>query len=104
MPDLQDLPDLAEGPRQIQDCGAVFAFRSTMTSRTIGNMPDRTITLTEDEYEAVITALDTTAARYEEIAKKEPHMIERARKMRDAYRSLVRYMGDLRPGGEPGPM
>lgn len=59
---------------------------------------DRTITVTDEEYETIMSALDVTAARYEELAQKQPHMAPRAKKMRDTYQSLLRYMeNQLRP-------
>jgi hypothetical protein len=53
---------------------------------------DRTITVTDEEYDTVMSALNVTAARYEEIAKTQAHMVPRAKKMRDTYQSLLRYM------------
>jgi hypothetical protein len=59
---------------------------------------DRTIAVTDDEYETIMSALDVTAARYEELAQTQPHMVPRAKKMRDTYQSLLRYMANqLRP-------
>jgi hypothetical protein len=52
---------------------------------------DRNITVTDEEYETLMLALDVTAARYEQEAKKEPHMVPRAKQMRDTYSSLLRY-------------
>jgi hypothetical protein len=59
---------------------------------------DRTITVTDEEYETIMSALNVTAARYEDHAKTQPHIIPRAKKMRDTYQSLLRYMeNQLRP-------
>jgi hypothetical protein len=53
---------------------------------------DRTITVTDEEYRTIMSALDVTAARYEGLAQEQPHMVPRARKMRETYQSLLRYM------------
>ncbi len=53
---------------------------------------DRTITVTDEEFKTIMSALDVTAARYEGLTQDQPHMIPRARKMRETYQSLLRYM------------
>ena len=42
---------------------------------------DRSITVTDEEYNTLMLALDVTAARYEEEAKSKPHMVPRAKQM-----------------------
>lgn len=54
-------------------------------------MDDLTITVSSDEFDTVMAALDVTAARYEELSKTRPHMIERATEMRAVYNRLRRY-------------
>jgi hypothetical protein len=59
---------------------------------------DRTIAVTDEEFETIMMALDVTEAKYEEIGKEQPHMLPRAKKRRDTYRSLLRYMeNQIRP-------
>ena len=47
--------------------------------RTMSIM-DRTNTVTDEEYETIMSALDVTAARYEELAQKQPHMVPEQRR------------------------
>lgn len=62
------------------------------------SLMDRTITVTDDEFKTIMSALDVTAARYEVLAQERPDMAPRARKMREVYQSLLRYMeNQLRP-------
>lgn len=59
---------------------------------------ERTIAVTDEEYNTIIVALNVTAVRYEEESKTKPHMAQRAKQMRDTYQSLLRYMeNQLRP-------
>jgi hypothetical protein len=59
---------------------------------------ERTITVTDEEFRTIMLALDVTAVRHEEEAKTKPHMVQRAKQMRDTYQSLLRYMeNQLRP-------
>jgi hypothetical protein len=56
-------------------------------------MDDLTITVSRDEFDTVMAALDVTAARYEELSRTRPHMVERAAKTRAVYNRLDRYRG-----------
>ena len=59
---------------------------------------ERTIIVTDEEYETIMLALNVTAVRYEEEAKTQTHMIQGAKQMRDTSESLLRYMkNQLRP-------
>ena len=59
---------------------------------------DRTITVTDEECATIMEALDVTAARYEGLAQDKPHMVPRAKEMRDTYLSLLRYKANqIRP-------
>ena len=55
------------------------------------SMDDLTITVSREEYDTVMLALDVTAARYKELSETRPHMIDRAEKMRAVYNRLLRY-------------
>jgi hypothetical protein len=71
---------------------------SALISRTTMSFMNRTISVTDEEFETIMMALDVTAARYEELGKEQPHMLPRAKRMRDTYRGLYRYMeNQIRP-------
>ncbi len=54
-------------------------------------MDELTITLSSDDFETVMLALDVTAARYEESSKTAPHLVERTANMRAVYNRLRLY-------------
>ncbi|MGC9971898.1 MAG: hypothetical protein ABSE56_15055 [Bryobacteraceae bacterium] len=54
-------------------------------------MDDLTITLSNDEFDVVMMALDVTAARYQKLSETQPRLKERAAKMRAVYNRLLRY-------------
>jgi hypothetical protein len=54
-------------------------------------MDDLTITISGDDFDTVMLALDVTVVRYNELSKTQPHLAERAAKMRAVYNRLLRY-------------
>ena len=70
---------------------------ATYTSR----MDAMFIPMTQEDFETVLSALNSTAVRYQELAEEQPHLRERADKMRRVYDKLVPFLGGYREAETP---
>jgi hypothetical protein len=81
----------------------VAKFESAVDKPYTGCMDIVPIPMTQEEFNAVLSALNSTEVRYQELSKEQPHLRERAEAMRRVYDKLVPFMDAYR-SIEPPPI